>query len=87
MQPWLSQTAVSPGCNSSGTLIRLPTSSFLGLEAPGSPSPAISLPPSTAEHPRFLAQNEPFRLGGQMHFYICLEKKIVGALLAVKRGF
>lgn len=72
MQPWLSQTAVPPGCRSSGTRTRLPTSSSLGLEGLTPPVPLSPCLP--AEHSRFGAQNEPFQLGGQMHFYICLEK-------------
>lgn len=77
MQPWLSQTAVSPGCSSSGTLIRLPTSSFHGLEAPRSPSPR-RLPASQRQLSSCVSElrMSHFGLGARCIFISAWKKKI-----------
>lgn len=73
MQPWLSQTAVSPGCNSSGTLTRLPTSSSLSLKTPSSPSPAVSLPQQLSARASELRMSH-FGLGARCIFISAWEK-------------
>jgi hypothetical protein len=84
--------AMSPGCSSSGTRRLAGISST--PDSPPAPSPHLKapapksccLPALPAERGCFRALNGPFRLGVQMHFYICMEKS-TGALLAVREWF